>query len=109
MPVNFHDIEQAAKLLGLGDRASLQQVKDAYKKLIQQWHPDRCGYDKEVCNEMTGKITEAYKLLIAFCNSYKIPLTEHKLVEELTDDDPELFWKRKFGSDPHWGGPGYKT
>ncbi|MEW6525253.1 MAG: DnaJ domain-containing protein [Spirochaetota bacterium] len=107
MRIDYQEIEEAAKLLGLGDRASLKQVKEAYRKLMHEWHPDRCKHDKEICNEKAIKITEAYKLLIAFCNSYKIPLTEQKLVEELAEEDPEAFWKRKFGSDPHWGGPGY--
>lgn len=103
---NYHDIEQAAKLLELGDRASLQQVKNAYRKLMHQWHPDHCKEDKKLCDEMTKKITEAYKLLIAFCNSYRIPFNQ-QLLQEMEGEDPEAFWKRKFGSDPHWGGPGY--
>lgn len=107
MAFNYQDIEKAAKLLGLGDRASLQQIKNAYRILMQQWHPDHCKENKTLCNEMTRRISEAYRLLIGFCNSYTIPLTEQKLIEEFEDDDPERFWKRKFGSDPHWGGPGY--
>lgn len=108
MAVDYNDIEQAANLLELGDRASLQQIKNAYRKLMQKWHPDHCNEDKTLCNEMTRKIQEAYKLLIAFCYNYKIPLSEQRLVEELAEEDPEAFWRRKFGSDPHWGGTGYK-
>ncbi|NMB65236.1 MAG: J domain-containing protein [Spirochaetes bacterium] len=108
MSIDYQKIEEAAKLLELGDRASLQQVKHAYRKLMQKWHPDHCKEDKKLCDEMTKKLTEAYKLLIEFCYSYRIPLTELKLVEELGNEDPEAFWKRKFGSDPHWGGPGYR-
>ncbi|MGQ9841988.1 MAG: J domain-containing protein [Spirochaetota bacterium] len=108
MGVNYQEIEQAARLLELGERASLQQVKNSYRKLMHQWHPDHCKEDKQLCDEMTKKITQAYKLLIAFCNSYTIPFNKQQWSNELDDEDPETFWKRKFGSDPHWGGPGYK-
>jgi hypothetical protein len=107
MSIDYKEIQEAAKLLGLGDRASLKQVKEAYRKLMHKWHPDRCKEDKKLCDEMTKKLTEAYKLLIGFCNSYRIPMTAQKLFEDFGGDDPEAFWKRKFGKDPHWGGPGY--
>ncbi|MGB4268997.1 MAG: J domain-containing protein [Spirochaetota bacterium] len=107
MSLDYNKIAEAAQLLELGERASIRRIKDTYKTLMQKWHPDNCKEERHHCEEMSKKITAAYRLLMDFCNSYAIPLNKEMIEKEMGNDDPEVFWKRKFGSDPHWGGPGY--
>ena len=33
----------------------MEEIKSNYRKLIMQWHPDKCRSNNEKCNEMTKK------------------------------------------------------
>ena len=37
---NFDEIDEARRLLGLGDAATLKEIKSAYRKLAHRHHPD---------------------------------------------------------------------
>ena len=38
---NFNEIEEARKLLGLGEAATLNEIKRAYRTLAHRHHPDK--------------------------------------------------------------------
>jgi DnaJ-class molecular chaperone len=40
---NFNEIEEARKLLGLGEAATLDEIKRAYRTLAHRHHPDKHG------------------------------------------------------------------
>ena len=42
-PKEWQAIEQAAKVLGLGDRATLAEIKRAFHRLSKLYHPDAGG------------------------------------------------------------------
>ena len=68
----FKEISEASKMLGLGETATLGEIKDAYKKLTLRYHPDRCKDDKKKeCEEMFKKITHANDVLMAYCAGYR--------------------------------------
>ena len=52
-------IKEAAAVLGIGEGASEQEIRDAHKKLISQIHPDRGGTDY-----LAAKINEARDKLL---------------------------------------------
>jgi len=37
----FGKIDRARKLLGLGEDASLKEIKEAYRRKAKKFHPDR--------------------------------------------------------------------
>ena len=39
--ITFKDIDNARKILGLGDIASIEDIKDNHRKFILEYHPDR--------------------------------------------------------------------
>ena len=92
-------IVRARKILGLGDKASLAEIKKAYHRLSKKYHPDtqqgRDGTDRE----MMYKLTEAYNLLMRYCDSYRFPLVP----PEGHIYDAEDWWMDRFGQDPLWG------
>ncbi|MFP4687626.1 MAG: DnaJ domain-containing protein [bacterium] len=49
------------KILGVSEDASNDDIKRAYRKLAQKWHPDRC--DKPEAEEKFKEIGEAYAVL----------------------------------------------
>lgn len=50
---------EALEVMGLSEGASRQDIKDAYKKLMAQIHPDRGGTDW-----MAAKLNEARRILL---------------------------------------------
>lgn len=55
--IKYQDIIDAKELLNLPERVSMEEIKSNYRKLIMQWHPDKCRSNNEKCNEMTKKLT----------------------------------------------------
>ena len=52
-------MEDYYKVIGVQDNASFTDIKNAYRRLSMQWHPDRPGGDEEKFK----KINEAYEIL----------------------------------------------
>ena len=91
------EISEAAKILGLPERANFDMIKSKYRDLVKKWHPDKCGRDKEECRDMIRKINKAYKIISEFVKNYKYPLSEDAILDE------EAYIQRRFGNDPIWG------
>ena len=48
------------QLLGVGREASVDDIKKAYRKLAQKYHPDKAKGDKKAAEEKFKQISEAY-------------------------------------------------
>lgn len=90
----WEKIELARKLLGLREKTSIVEIKEAYRKLSRKWHPDHQG---DV--EQMQALNDAYQTLMDYCERYKIKLSP---CEE--GADPEEWWMLRFGEDPIWSG-----
>ena len=88
-------IEEARRLLGLGERAARKEIKRAYHCLSKQYHPDTSAGEDQ---EMMYRLTTAYELLMRYCEQYRFPL-----VPEDGHLDAKDWWMDRFGSDPLWG------
>lgn len=53
------------QVLGVPENASEQQIRDAYRKLVKQYHPDQFQDNplKELANEKLKEVNEAYDML----------------------------------------------
>ena len=62
---DYLDINHAYEILGLTPGASKEQVKQAYRKLVKIWHPDRCSdpQQKLEAEEKIKEINVAYNQL----------------------------------------------
>ncbi len=72
-----HDIEQetrrrielkrALEILGLPTSATPEQIKNTYKKLMMQYHPDRVmqlsSAEQALAKEMSARLNQAYQFL----------------------------------------------
>jgi pantothenate kinase len=92
-------IQEAKELFGLGDRATLREIKAIFRHLSKQCHPDLAGESAENRARIQA-ITEAYQALFTYCESYEFPLVMDEAELEVDDED---WWMNRFGHDHHWG------
>ncbi|MEW6326739.1 MAG: J domain-containing protein [Thermodesulfobacteriota bacterium] len=91
------EIKNAREVLGLPAFASLAEIKKAYRKKCQRWHPDTAGgKDLERHNQKMQAINEAYQVLLSYCQNYRYCL------EPKEEDTDENWWMDRFGQDPLW-------
>lgn len=76
MMANFNEIEEARKLLALGEAATLKEIKRAYRTLAHRHHPDKLGGDDSAEGETMKRLNWAYKLLMDYCSEYKYSFKE---------------------------------
>ena len=86
------EIDQARRLLGLGELASIAEIKTAYRHLCKQWHPDALADDAPGSGKIKD-INAAYRLLLDYCETYRFSFSP----EEVESFDPERWWSRRFG------------
>jgi len=89
----YQAITEARKLLGLSERATMDEIKARYRTLMQQWHPDRCGDDPE-CLKKATRIVEAYNLILNYCNQYKYSFAEDEVKRHFSEEE---WWLDRFG------------
>jgi len=52
------------EILGVSKDATSDEIKNAYKKLVKEWHPDRhTGENKKIAEQRFKEIQEAYEVL----------------------------------------------
>jgi hypothetical protein len=95
-------LREAAKILGIRERASLNEIRIRYYERIKEWHPDVSQKDPGVSHEMTIRLKKAYDLLVDYCMNHVISFRIEDLSRNL-EQNPADFWKERFGDDPIWG------
>jgi len=63
----FEAIDRARRSLDLGDSANLADIKAAYRKLIQRFHPDHGGASPG--DGVSARLTDAYKTLTSYARA----------------------------------------
>lgn len=96
----YKQINEARIILGLPERATMEEIKANYRALIQKWHPDKCKTNNEKCKEMTTKIIGAYRIINDYCNNYKFSFSEKEVGNYLTAEE---WWLKRFGGNSLWG------
>ena len=91
--MNFDEIDEARKLLGLGDTATLNEIKSAYRRLAHHHHPDKHDSGIEESNEMMKKLNQAYKFLIDYCNDYKHSFKEEDVARVYPYEEEMRKWR----------------
>ncbi|MBW2010709.1 MAG: J domain-containing protein [Deltaproteobacteria bacterium] len=99
----YEKINWARTVLELPESATMGEIKEQQRKLVMKWHPDTCQEKKEFSEEMTGKINEAYKIIMTYCNNYAYSFSKEEIGKYLTDEE---WWFKRFGGDPLWGNAG---
>ena len=99
---NFDMLDKARRLLGLGEYATIEDIKTAYRKLALKYHPDTCrDTEKRTCEEAFKKIHHAYEILMAYCIGYKYSFKKEDTERTVVDKDHYEHMKRFY--DGWWG------
>jgi curved DNA-binding protein CbpA len=94
-------IYDAAKILGIGDRASMFEIRSRFHTLMKEWHPDVSQADPSESHEMTIKLKEAYDILADYCLNYEISFRPDEIRQNIKKI-PTEYWIDHFGDDPIW-------
>lgn len=97
----WEEIRAARELLDLDRSASLEEIKQAYRRKAKAHHPDlaAAGREGEVDGTAMPRLTAAYQTLTDYCCRYRIPLEP----DQDSPVDAEDWWMQRFGNDPLWG------
>lgn len=95
----YRQIAEARRVLDLPERATMEEIKSAYRRAVSRWHPDRCRGDREKCQEMTQEINAAYRVIKDYCANYQYSFAREEVENYISEEE---WWKKRFGSGPLW-------
>jgi len=95
--MTYQELQDACRVFGLGERATLAQIKKRHRELVKASHPDGGGHaDDAVIRE----INAAYARLRSYCEDYRFSFSR----DAFLDQNPEERLRSQFATDPVWGG-----
>jgi len=77
--MTYADLKIALMVFGLGERATLKDIKTRYRELVKRHHPDT-GNSGDA--EKIQKINSAYKVLQDYVTEYRFSFTEGEFYEQ---------------------------
>ncbi len=95
-------IPEAAEMLGITGRASLNEIHARFRELVKEWHPDVSQHDSELSHITFIRIKEAYDILVEYGLNYELSFQAAD-IRKSKDYDFQEFWMSRFGDDPIWG------
>ena len=94
--MRYADLQEALLVLGLGERATIKEIKARHRQLVKRYHPDTGNVDDQ---ETIQKVNAAYRVLLDYVSAYCFSFAE----EEFYEQNPEERLWRQFMDDPLWG------
>jgi DnaJ-class molecular chaperone len=74
----FEEIDEARRILGLRETATMAEIKRAYRNLVHRYHPDKKP-NGEYEDERFRRVQRAYEMILDFCKNYRYSFTEDKV------------------------------
>jgi len=88
-------LEEARKILGLGQFASRDEIRSAYRQEARRWHPDRVLDPEEEgkYRHLMQQVNLAYQRILQFIEEYRFELVENSSQEDLMH-----WWQNRFAT-----------
>ncbi len=88
-------LEEARKILGLGQFASRDEIRSAYRREARRWHPDQAREheDEKTCRDRMQQVNLAYQRVLQFIEDYRF-----ELVETSSQEDLMQWWHNRFAT-----------
>jgi DnaJ-class molecular chaperone len=93
---NFLEIDEARRTLGLGETATLKEIKGAYRRLAHCYHPDQHNKGGERNQEAMKKLNWAYKLLENYCRDHKYSFRQEDVSRTYPDEEYIRNWRENW-------------
>lgn len=87
--MTYAELQEALRVLGLGERASMKEIKARHRALVKRHHPD-AGSTAEP--EVIRQINAAYRILQDYLCEYRFSFAEHEFYEQ----NPEERFRQQF-------------
>jgi DnaJ-class molecular chaperone len=94
--MTFTDLQEALRILELGERATLKEIRARHRELAKRHHPDT-GTPGD--GEEIRKMNAAYRVVQDYLAGYRFSFSE----EEFYEQNPEERIRQQFMNDPLWG------
>jgi len=84
---SFEEIDEARRLFGLDESATLKEIKEAYRRLAHKYHPDKYGSpeEKEKNEEIFKSVSRAHDILMQYLAGYRYSFKK----EDVKLNDPQ--------------------
>lgn len=93
-------VRRAADRLGLGQTATREELRSAYRRMAAQHHPDRREPEaRKEASERFAAIQQAYELLSRFMKAYRYSFRPEDIRRD--QEGPLEDYRRRFGN-PFW-------
>jgi len=95
------NVRRAANILGVGETASVAEIRHAYRRLVLLRHPDRLppdGGPEKI--PVFQDIQRAYQILTRYVESYRYSFRPEDIRRD--QEGPMEHHIRQFGRDPSW-------
>ena len=92
---NFLEIDEARKILGLGEVATLKEIKRAYRRLARRHHPDQHSGDSQN-QEAMKRLNWAYKVLEDYCRDYKYSFRQEDVARTYPYEEHMRKWRENW-------------
>lgn len=94
--MTYQELTAALKVFGLGERATLKEIKSRHRELVKRYHPDAGSAEDP---GTIRKINAAYRVLIDYVAEYRFSFAE----DEFYEQNPDERLLRQFMDDALWG------
>lgn len=94
--MTYTDLQEALRVLALGEKVTLKEIKTRHKELVKRYHPDTGNTEDP---EMIRKVNAAYQLVLDYVAAYRFSFAR----EEFHKQNPEERLRQQFADDPVWG------
>jgi len=94
--MTYSNLQEALKVLGLAERATLKDIKTRHRELVKRYHPDTGSTSGP---KTIREINDAYKFVLDYVSNYRFSFAEDEFYEQ---NPEERIWMQ-FSDDPLWG------
>jgi len=94
--MNYNEVDEARKLLGLGRAATLKEIKSAYRRLAHNHHPDKHNGTGQENDDMMKRLNLAYRLLLDYCTNYKYSFDQEEVARTCPHEEDWSRWRESW-------------
>lgn len=90
-------IQAARRLLRLSSSTTLVQIKQSYRDLARDVHPDMHPHEeRDLWDARMRELNAAYELLTDYCERYTFSFAEDVVERQCRKQDPFEYWQKQF-------------